>query len=191
MQHSFLLNSHRRSIKLSPPFPGQEPGDVPPIPVPPYPQQSPLGRKAEPCLWVFRCARPKASRDFHPFIPIAGFILFIKSRNRPFEQIRRNQHHRGKVLFTVPSFCLFTVRARPPGRSRAHHEETCWYAERDSNPQDPASETGMCTGFIICTSEGFLPGRRPPGAGRRTRHVVLLDAPASRGSRTRPKLLNR
>ena len=105
MQHSFLLNSHRKSIKLFHPFPGQEPGDVPPIPVPPYPQQSPLGRKAEPCLWVFRCARPEASRDLSPFIPVAGFIS--KSRNRPFEQIRRNQRHRGKVLFTAPFLQLF------------------------------------------------------------------------------------
>ena len=75
-------------------------GDVPPIPIPPYPQQLPLGRKAEPCLWVFRWARPAASRSLRPFIPITGFIS--KSRNRPFEQIRRNQHHHGKVLFMMP-----------------------------------------------------------------------------------------
>ena len=97
----------------------------------------------------------------------------------------------GRFCSRCRLFCLFTVRARLPGRPRAYHEETRWYAERDSNPQDPASGTGMCTGFIICTSEGVLPGRRPPGLGRRTRHVVLLEAPASCGSRTRPKLLNR
>ena len=120
MQHSFLLNSHRRSIKLSPPFPGQEPGDVPPIPVPPYPQQSPLGRKAEPCLWVFRCARPKASRDCQSLYP-HRWVYLIKSRNRPFEQIRRNQHHRGKVLFTVPFAFLHSVRQQKalPGRMNA------------------------------------------------------------------------
>ena len=52
----------------------------------------------------------------NPFIPIAGFIL--KSRNRPFEQIRRNQHHRGKVLFTVPFAFLHSVRQQKvlPGR---------------------------------------------------------------------------
>ncbi len=108
MQHLFSLNSHRRSIKLSPPFPGQEPGDVPPIPIPPYPQQSPLGRKAEPCLWVFRWARLAASRGLRPFIPITGFIS--KSRNRPFEQIRRNQRHHGKVLFTTPSCSVPFIR---------------------------------------------------------------------------------
>ena len=72
----------------------------PPIPIPPYPQRLPPGRKAKSCLWVFRWAHPAASRDLHPFIPITGFIL--KSRNHPFEQICRNQHHHGKVLFLVP-----------------------------------------------------------------------------------------
>ena len=100
-----MHNSHRRSIVTSPLFPGQGPGDVPPIPIPPYPQQSPLGRKAKSRLWVFCWARlrqecPAASRSLRPFIPITGFIS--KSRNHPFEQIRRNQHHHEKVLFTMP-----------------------------------------------------------------------------------------
>ena len=33
-------------------------GTALPIPIPPYPQQSPLGRKAGSRLWVFCCARP-------------------------------------------------------------------------------------------------------------------------------------
>ena len=78
-----------------------------PIPIPPYPQQSPLGRKAKPCLWVFRWARFAASRDFHPFIPITGFIS--KSRNHPFEQISRIQHHHGKVLFSVPFYLYLRI----------------------------------------------------------------------------------
>ena len=84
-------------------------GYVPPIPILPYPQQSPLGRKAKPCLWVFRWARFAASRDFHPFIPITGFIS--KSRNHPSEQICRIQHHHGKVLFSVPFLFISQDRA--------------------------------------------------------------------------------
>ena len=69
-------------------------------PDPAMPSAVALGQKAGPCLWVFRWARLAASRDVGPFIPITGFIS--KSRNHPFEQIRRNQRHRGKVLFTAP-----------------------------------------------------------------------------------------
>ena len=95
-----LARSHRISIELSCLFPGDQPDGFPPIAIPPYPLQLPSGRKAEPCLWVFCCTRLSASRNLRSFIPITGFIS--KSRNRPFEQICRDQHHHGKVLFTMP-----------------------------------------------------------------------------------------
>lgn len=89
-----------------------------PIAIPPYPLQLPLGRKAKPCLWVFCCARRWASRDLRPFIPITGFIS--KSRNHPFEQIGRSQHHHGKVLFTMPSLLPVAVRSGcSPSRIRS------------------------------------------------------------------------
>ena len=61
----------------------------------------PWAERRDLVLWVFWWARLAASRDLRPFIPITGFIS--KGRNHPFEQISRNQHHHGKVLFTVPS----------------------------------------------------------------------------------------
>lgn len=113
VQHLLLRSSHHRSIHISPRFPGQGPHVVPWIPILPYPLQLPLGRKAGSDGWVFCCARLSAGRDFRPFIPVTGFIFWIspKSRNRPFEQIRRNQRHHVKVLFLAP--CHLPVSGWP------------------------------------------------------------------------------
>ena len=112
-------------------------------------------------------ARRQAGIVIHPFIPIAGFIL--KSRNRPFEQIRRNQHHRGKVLFTVP-LCSQT---RSAGSMEIQGTLFCWM-HRFSAGVEPAPNylAGNCKSLLCVPFSA--PGRNRTCMARFKRPVLCL-----------------
>ena len=47
-----------------------------------------------------------ASRQVGTCIPLSPSLGLSEEPKPPFEQISRNQHHHGKVLFTVPCRCV-------------------------------------------------------------------------------------